>query len=125
MTEDSGLASALAARLRALWGTEAEVTGVRPLPGGASRESWDVRVRTAGDAHLPVTERRLILLREASGRTRYPDKNVAVEAAVMTAARMAGVPVAEIYDYGAGDEPGAEHRALGQAYVLMEYLDGE
>src|SRR6516164_1601531 len=117
MTEDSGLASALAARLRALWGTEAEVTGVRPLPGGASRESWDVRVRTAGDARLPVTERRLILLREASGRTRYPDKNVTVEAAAMTAARLAGVPVAEIYDYGAGD--------LGQAYLLMERLDGE
>ena len=50
MTEASGLASALASRLRALWGTEAAVTGVRPLPGGASRESWDVRVRTAGGA---------------------------------------------------------------------------
>jgi len=121
MIEASGLASALASRLRALWGTETEVTGVRPLPGGASRESWDVRVRTAGDAHLPVTERRLILLREASGRTRYPDKNVAVEAAVMTAARMAGVPVAEIYDYGTGDQ----HCALGRAYLLMERLDGE
>jgi aminoglycoside phosphotransferase (APT) family kinase protein len=125
MTETSALAGALAARLRALWGAEAEVIGVRPLPGGASRESWDVRVRTAGDAHLPAGERRLVLLREASGRTRYPDKNVAVEAATMTAARLAGVPVAEIYDYGAGDEPEAEHRALGQAYVLMEYLDGE
>jgi aminoglycoside phosphotransferase (APT) family kinase protein len=117
MTEASGLASALASRVRALWGAEAEVTGVRPLPGGASRESWDVRVRTAGDARLPVTERRLILLREASGRTRDPDKNVAVEAAAMTAARTAGVPVAEIYDYGDG--------ALGQAYLLMERLDGE
>ena len=115
MTEASGLASALASRLRALWGTEAEVTGVRPLPGGASRESWDVRVRTADGA-----ERRLILLREAGGRVRYPDKNVAVEAAAMTAAKTAGVPVAEIYDYGPGIS-----RALGQAYLLMERLDGE
>ena len=65
MTEASGLASALASRLQALWGTEAAVTGVRPLPGGASRESWDVRVRTADGA-----ERRLILLREAGGRAR-------------------------------------------------------
>ncbi len=112
MTEASGLAAVLASRLRVLWGTEAEVTGVRPLPGGASRESWDVRVRTAGDA-----ERRLILLRDAGGRARHPDKNVAVEAAAMTAARLAGVPVAEIYDYGEG--------ALGQAYLLMERLDGE
>jgi aminoglycoside phosphotransferase (APT) family kinase protein len=117
MTEASGLAGALASRLRALWGTEAEVTGVRPLPGGASRESWDVRVRPAGDARLPVGERRLILLRDAGGRERYPDKNVAVEAAAMTAARRAGVPVAEIYDCGDG--------ALGRAYLLMEHLDGE
>jgi aminoglycoside phosphotransferase (APT) family kinase protein len=128
MTETSGLASALAARLGALWGTEAEVTGVRPLPGGASRESWDVGVRMAGDARRPVAERRLILLRDV-GRARSPDKNVAVEAAAMTAARLAGVPVAEVYDYGAGDqpgdEPGDEQGSLGQAYLLMERLDGE
>ena len=114
MTEASGLASALTSRLQALWGTEAAVTGVRPQPGGASRESWDVRVRTAGGA-----ERRLILLRDVGARA--ADKNVAVEAAAMSAARTAGVPVAEIYDYGAGDQ----HRALGQAYLLMERLDGE
>ena len=116
MTGTSGLASALASRLRALWDTEAEVTGVGLLPGGASRESWDVRVRTAAGA-----ERRCILLREAGGRAPYPDKDAAVEAAVMTAARRAGVPVAEIYDYGTGDQ----QRALGRAYLLMEYLDGE
>jgi aminoglycoside phosphotransferase (APT) family kinase protein len=117
MTEASGLASVLAARLRALWGTRVEVTGVRLLPGGASRESWDVRVRTAGAADLPAGERRLVLLRDADDRARYPDKDVAVEAAAMTAARTAGVPVAEIYDYGVG--------VLGQAYLLMEHLDGE
>jgi aminoglycoside phosphotransferase (APT) family kinase protein len=114
MTE--ALASVVASRLRTLWGTQAEVTGVRPLPGGASRESWDVRVRTASD-----TERRLILLRDGGGRARDPGRNVAVEAAAMTAARRAGVPVAEVYDYGAGDQ----HGALGQAYLLMERLDGE
>ena len=112
MTEVPGLASVLAPRLRALWGTEAEVTDVRPLPGGASRESWGIRVRTAGDA-----ERRLVLLRDVGGRSRHPDKNVAVEAAAMIAARIAGVPVAEIYDYGEGP--------LGHAYLLMERLDGE
>jgi len=112
MTGAPGLASVLASRLRALWGAEAEVTDVRPLPGGASRESWDVRVRTAGGA-----ERRLVLLRDVGGRSRYPDKNVAAEAAAMIAARMAGVPVAEIYDYGEG--------ALGRPYLLMERLDGE
>ena len=117
MTEASGLADVLASRLRVLWGAEAEVTGVRPLPGGASRDSWDVRVRMPGDGHLPAVERRLILLRDAGGRGLSPDKNVAVEAAAMTAARRSGVPVAEIYDYGEG--------ALGRAYLLMERLDGE
>jgi aminoglycoside phosphotransferase (APT) family kinase protein len=139
MTGASGLARVLTARLRALWGAEVAVTGLRPLPGGASRESWDIRVRTAGDARLPDArlpdarlpdarlpdaERRLVLLRDAGGRSgspdkksRYPDKNVAVEAAAMTAARLAGVPVAEVYDYGEG--------ALGQAYLLLERLDGE
>ncbi len=117
MTEASGLAGALEPRLRALCGAQAEVTAVRPLPGGASRESWDVRVRTGGAARLPVVERRFILLRDAGGRDRDPERNVAVEAAAMTAARLAGVPVAEIYDHGEDD--------LGRAYLLMEHLDGE
>jgi aminoglycoside phosphotransferase (APT) family kinase protein len=121
MTGASGLAGVLASRLRALWGAEAEVTGVQPLPGGASRESWDVRVRISGGADLPAVERRLILLRDAGGQARDPGKNVAVEAAAMTAARLAGVPVAEVYDYGAGDQ----HGDLGQAYLLVEHLDGE
>ncbi len=117
VTEPPGLAGVLASRLGALWGTQADVTGVRPLAGGASRESWDVRVRTPGGTDLPIAERRLVLLREPGGRTRYPGKNVAVEAAAMTAARAAGVPVAEVYDYGDG--------ALGQSYLLLERLDGE
>lgn len=131
MTTASGLASALTSRLQALWGTTVEVTGVRPLPGGASRESWDVQVRTAGDAQASDTEagdvragdapasdqqRRLILLRDAGGRAR-PDRNVAVEAVAMVAARAAGVPAPELYDSGEG--------ALGQAYLLMQHLDGE
>jgi hypothetical protein len=43
----SGLASVLTSRLQALWGRAVEVTGIALLPGGASRESWDVRVRIA------------------------------------------------------------------------------
>jgi aminoglycoside phosphotransferase (APT) family kinase protein len=117
MAEASALASALASRLRTLWGTEVEVISVGPLPGGASRESWDVQVRVRTAREERAEERRLILLRDASRRAASPDKNVAVEAAAMAAARRAGVPVAEIYDCGEG--------ALGQAYLLMERLDGE
>jgi len=109
MTE---LAGALTSRLQALWGPAVEVTEVRPMPGGASRESWDVGVRAADGA-----ERRLILLRDAGGRDRTVSRNIAVEAAAMTAARGAGVPVAELYDHGEG--------VLGRAYLLMERLDGE
>jgi len=112
MTEATGLATALASRLRALWGTAVEVTSLGAAPGGASRESWDVRVRTADG-----TERRLILLRDAGGRARQPARNIAVEAAAMTAARAAGVPVPEVHDHGEG--------ALGRAYLLVEHLDGE
>ena len=109
MTE---LAGVLTSRLRTLWGPAVAVTEVRPMPGGASRESWDVRVRTEGGA-----ERRLILLRDAGGRARTPQRNIAVEAAAMIEARAAGVPVAELFDHG--------EEALGRAYLLMERLDGE
>jgi hypothetical protein len=53
-------------------------------------------------------ERRLILLRNAAGRAVTLEKNIAVEAAAMIAARQAGVPAPELHDHGDG--------ALGQAY---------
>lgn len=109
MTE---LADILTERLRALWGTAVTVSAVRPMPGGASRESWDIEVHPPGQA-----QRHLILLRDAGGRKRQPARNIEIEAAAMIAARAAGVPVAELYDHGEG--------ALGQAYLLMERLDGE
>ena len=59
----------------------------------------------------------LILLRNAADRALALEKNIAVEAAAMTAARRAGVPAPELHDHGDG--------ALGQAYLLMERLDGE
>ena len=109
MTE---LADILTERLQALWGPAVEVSAVRPMPGGASRESWDIEVHRPGQA-----QHHLILLRDAGGRARQPARNIAVEAAAMIAARAAGVPVAELYDHGEG--------ALGPAYLLMERLDGE
>jgi aminoglycoside phosphotransferase (APT) family kinase protein len=111
------LAGALTLRLQSLWGPAVEVISVRPLPGGASRESWDVRVRLADEGLADGPERRLILLRDASGRVRQPARNIAVEAAAMIAARAAGVPVAEVHDHG--------EAALGRAYLLLEHLDGE
>ena len=109
MTE---LAGVLTSRLQALWGPAVEVTDVRPMPGGASRESWGIEVHAPGQG-----ARHLILLRDAGGRARVPARNIAVEAGAMIAARAAGVPVAELYDHGDG--------SLGPAYLLMERLDGE
>src|SRR5258706_4951620 len=62
MTEAARLAQLLASRLQTLWGAAVEITDVRQLAGGASRESWGAAVRTAGGA-----ERRLILLRDMKG----------------------------------------------------------
>jgi aminoglycoside phosphotransferase (APT) family kinase protein len=112
MTEASRLAELLASRLRAVWGAPVEVTGIQRLPGGASRESWGAAARTAGGG-----QRRLILLRDPEGSDRHGD--VALQAAAMTAARVAGVPVPEVYDHG--------EQALGRGrpYLLTERLDGE
>ncbi len=112
MTETEQLAQLLASRLQVLWGTAVEITGVEPLSGGASRESWGIQARMADGA-----ERRLILLRDPGRSDR--DRDVAVEAAAMAAVRAAGVPVPELYDHG------QEALGAGQAYLLMERLDGE
>jgi aminoglycoside phosphotransferase (APT) family kinase protein len=107
-----GLAGVLAARLHQLWGTQVEITGLTQLSGGASREAWDIEATPAGQetSHL-------ILLRNATDRALALEKNIDVEAAAMIAARQAGVPAPELHDHGDG--------ALGQAYLLMERLDGE
>jgi aminoglycoside phosphotransferase (APT) family kinase protein len=112
MTETAELARLLASRLQALWGAPVQISGLRQLPGGASRESWGVQARTDGGA-----ERRLILMRDPAGSDRHRD--VTVEAAAIAAARAAGVPAPELYDHG------ADALGPGQAYLLMERLDGE
>jgi len=106
MTE--GLARQLAERLHQLWGTPVEITGLKQLSGGASREAWDIEANSA--SHL-------ILLRNSTDRALALEKNIEVEAAAMITARRAGVPAPELHDHGDG--------ALGQAYLLMERLDGE
>jgi len=112
MTEASRLAELLASRLRTVWGAAVEVTGIQRLPGGASRESWGAAVRTADGG-----QRRLIVLRDPGRSTRHGD--VALQAAAMTAARAAGVPVPRVYDHG------EEALGHGRAYLLTERLDGE
>ena len=90
MTE--GLAGVLAARLHHLWGTPVEVTSLRQLSGGASREAWDIEVSAGRHASTGREDRRLILLRNAADRAPTLEKDIKVEAAAMIAARQAGSP---------------------------------
>jgi aminoglycoside phosphotransferase (APT) family kinase protein len=99
----SGPGDELGDRLAAL--LEAEVTGLTRLSGGASRETW----RFMADG------RALILQRQRSGDQR----DMGIEAAVLRAAAVAGVPVAELIRSGAGPEP------LGGSYLVLGAVDGE
>jgi aminoglycoside phosphotransferase (APT) family kinase protein len=110
MTEAGRLAELLTSRLRTLWGTAVEITGIRRVPGGASREGWGAEARTGDGA-----EHRLILLRDPAGAS--PRRDPAAEAAALVAARAAGVPAPRLHDRG--EEP------PGRAYLLMERLEGE
>lgn len=101
------LGAALAARLADLAGDDAiaEVTGLRRLTGGASRETW------AFDAG----SRALVLRRDPSAS---PDPaTMAREASLLTVAADAGVPVPGLVDHGP--------ELLGSPYLIMERLDGE
>jgi aminoglycoside phosphotransferase (APT) family kinase protein len=110
MTE--GLGDVLITRLQQLWQVPVEITALRQLSGGASRESWDIVAKVGYDI-----EHHLILLRNAADRAAPLEKDIEVEAAAITAARRAGVPAPELYDHGDG--------TLGQAYLLMERLEGQ
>ena len=99
------LAAALAARLAGRVGDVAGVTGLRRLTGGASRETW------AFDAG----GRALVLRRDA--RASADPATMAREAALLTAAASAGVPVPALVDQG--------QELLGSPYLIMERLDGE
>lgn len=95
----------LAARLAARLGVE--VTELRRLTGGASRETWAF---TAGG-------RRLVLRRDPPGAGR--PEAMAHEAAAIRAAADAGVPEPPLVD--ASSDPDV----LGSPYVITGFVDGE
>lgn len=110
MSTAEDLSNRLAARLRELWRTPVEVTGMRQLTAGASRETW------SADAQLPGGDTRpLIVRRDPEGLPR--PEQMAVEAAAFTAARAAGVPEPALYDH--------HDNVMGTPHLLMARLDGE
>jgi aminoglycoside phosphotransferase (APT) family kinase protein len=104
------MSDALAGGLAALLGVD-EVRDLTRLSGGASRETWsfDAVGGAAGAG------RSLILQRSRPGS----ERSIAMEGALLRAARVAGVPVAEVLD--CSDDPAA----LGAPYLVMSRIEGE
>ncbi|MEU5877043.1 phosphotransferase family protein [Spirillospora sp. NPDC047279] len=98
--QEAALRLALATRLAG-----AEVTGLRRLSGGASRETWS----------FDAGGQRLILRRDPPASPNA--EAMALEAALLTAAAGAGVPVPTVVDHGPD--------LFGTPYLIMERLDGE
>ncbi len=85
----------------------AEITDLRRLTGGASRETWSFVA--GGD--------RYVLQRERPGSVRTG--GMESEAQLLRAAAGAGVPVAEVVGSGAGDTP------LGTGFLISRFVEGE
>ncbi|HZT67224.1 MAG TPA: phosphotransferase family protein [Acidimicrobiales bacterium] len=88
-----------------------EVEGVVRLSGGASRETWSFDARRSDGS-----VEQLILRRDPPGA---PKGGMGIEAAVITAAAGAGVPVPRLV--AASDETAA----LGSAFIVVERIEGE
>lgn len=97
-------------RLSALWRVPVSIDNLVRLSGGASRETLAVDARAAGTVHH--------LILRCDHRTTH-SADLSVEAAAMTAAAKAGVPVPAVRD--AGDA----RSCLGSSYLLMDRIEGE
>ncbi len=111
-TAADGLAGALARRLTRSTGRPVSVEGLARLTGGANRETWAF---TAVD---DAGTRRDLVLRGGAGTGGAP---LAVEAAAITAAARAGVPVPDLVDVGTGDDG----EGLPAEYLVMGRVEGE
>ncbi|MGW6730163.1 phosphotransferase family protein [Nocardia sp. NPDC055029] len=102
----------LRARLSEIWARPVTVQNLRRLSGGASRHTWLLEA-------VPIGEqpRRLVLRCDPSDR---PNPEImAIEAAALTAAAAAHVPVPQVIDHSDGTT------GMGSAYLLMEHVEGE
>jgi aminoglycoside phosphotransferase (APT) family kinase protein len=91
------------------------VSGLRQLPGGASRETWSLDVdceRNAVRTHLP-----LVLRRDPSASGVESSRRD--EFALLRAALRAGVPVPEVYWIA------DEADTLGAPFFIMQRIEGE
>lgn len=110
-------ADELAPRLRAFLADAAghravRVSGLRRVPGGASRETWSF------EASFDDGPARALILRRDPGRTSVGSDR-GLEFRVLRAAHAAGVPVPEVL--WLGDDP----TALDGRFFVMERIEGE
>ena len=106
------LAAALAAYLGRQLGAEASVSGLRRLPGGASRETWLFTLATPdGGAE------RLVLRRDPPGHVIETSRRQ--EFLLLREAAAAGVPVPRVR--WCEDAPAV----LGAPFFVMDYVEGE
>lgn len=109
---DGELAERLARRLSRQWQAEVSIHGLRQLTGGASRETW------AFEAHRPDGPAQRLALRRDPPSQPQPEA-MALEAAVISAAQDAGVPVPSLVDHD------ADASVLGSPYLITAFVDGE
>lgn len=102
----------LTERLDVLMGSGTRLLDLRRVSGGASRQTWALRVRRADGE-----ERALILRRDPPSEQR-PDQ-MAHEATALRAARQHGVPGPDLLDAG------TDAAVLGAPYLLMTFVPGE
>ena len=93
----------------------APVRDLRPLAGGASRQTWFFEVEDASRGAGAVSRR--VLRRDPPASPR--PESMAAEAAILLAAAKAGVPVPAVSGHGDGSD------GVGSPYLIMDYLEGE
>lgn len=91
------------------------VSGLRRLPGGASRETWSVDVRYEKDGSRVALP--LVLRRDPPGTAVEASRRDEFE--LLRAALAEGVPVPKVYWLA------DEAETLGAPFLLMERIDGE
>ena len=113
------LEDALSAVLAPVLGPTVRISGLRRMPGGASRETWAFEAASTakGSSGAEATvSRSLVLRRDPPGA---PSQGLALEAELLAAAEQAGVPVPRPIATGTAGGP------LESAFVVMEHVEGE
>lgn len=109
MTED--LKARLMSRLRALGHSSGEITDLKQLTGGASRQMWLVSTNLSGDWNRFV-------VRMDHPSDPAPEAN-AREARVLAAAHAAGVSSPAVLDHSVDPD------ILGTPYLILTFVEGE